>query len=139
MRYTGGMTRHPERWQIQQACLSRHRDKGTYLDITARPLRAVVLQYIGDSLFFSPPEWTFRARWGKGDEDGWTPRSLGAKLYSLGQWAGCGFGTWKLERTVAEIPLSREQVLEHFPDVDPFFAGDSTDSYRGRPGDLDAP
>ncbi len=124
---------HPENWWIQLAHLSRQRDKGTYLHVVTRPLWVVVLGEIGDRLFFDYPEWTYRICWGPVDEEGWTKRSLGHVLFCLSQWNAGGFGTWKLEHTVAEIRLDRDQVLEYFPDVDPIFTDDSEDSMRGKP------
>ncbi len=118
------MRSNPDRWYIQQAYLAHSRDKGTFVHITVHPLRAVIAAWVGDRLFglINPPEWTWRLRWGPRDvEFGLADWSLGHQLYRLGQWCGSGFGTGKLEKTIAEISLTPAQVLEHFPDADPLF------------------
>lgn len=118
------MRSNPDRWCIQQAHLSHSRAKGTFVSITRRPLRAVIADWAGDWLFglTEPPEWAYRLRWGPRDEEfGLADRSLGHQLFRLSEWCGGGFGTGKLEKTVAEISLTPAQVLEFFPDADPIF------------------
>ncbi len=117
------MHSNPDRWYIQQAHLSHSRDKGTFISVIRRPLRAVIAGWVGDQLFplFDPPEWTWRLRWGPQDEFGLADWSVGHQAYRLAQWCGCGFGTWRLEKKVAEIPLTPAQVVEYFPDSDPIF------------------
>lgn len=118
------MKTNPDRWYIQQAHLACQKDKGTYLSVVRRPLRAVIADWAGDWLFglIDPPGWTYEVRWGPRDEEfGLADRSLGHQLFRLSQWCGGGFGTWKLEKEIAEIPLSPVQVLRYFHDADPVF------------------
>lgn len=106
---------------IHTATLSYQKDKGVTLNIQNRPLYALVAEHVGDEVYHLlvcvAPEWLYKVRWGKADEDGWTDRSLGSQAYRLGQWAAGGFGAWRKSAPVAEIPVTYAWVREHMPDV----------------------
>ena len=63
----------------------------------------------------NPPEWTYRLRWGKPDEDGYTEACLGHCIWAFGQNFLRGFGAWRREKELARFPVSREQVRQWYP------------------------
>jgi hypothetical protein len=73
-------------------------------------------------LFCAPPDWTFRAGWGRpqpGDRD-YDPEFT-ALRHSLG-WALCGWHNrmlgygWRKEKELLAVPVTEEQVTASFPE-----------------------
>lgn len=111
---------NPERWYVTRSALSFQKDKGALLVLTAQPLRATIACWTGDLLFGLITavtwEWTFQVGIGKRDAYGLLPWSVGHGLFTVAQWAGRGFGLLKLEKEIAELPLTQDQVKQYFPD-----------------------
>jgi hypothetical protein len=104
------------------ADLSHNKDEGTYLTIREASLASLVLQDVGDSVFgllnWAHRDWMYSLRWGKADPQwGFADKSAGSKLHDLAQWAGGGFGSFRRDKDIAHLPVTRAWVREHCPDA----------------------
>jgi hypothetical protein len=105
------------------------------------PLRNQVISWFFDEVFpvatlhltcCRIPDWLYLAGFGRDSEECGLPRrwSLGQALFWIGQRsAAIGY---RNEKRVAEIRVSDEFVLEHFPDLHVDSGGDGM---HGKPGD----
>lgn len=108
---------------MQTAAITRSLAHGYQVEITEIPLRWLVAERAGELfltltghvLCCNQPGWTYRVRWGPADDEGWTDRSLGHKMYQAGQRLACM--TFRHEKRVAAIEVTPEWVQEHFPDT----------------------
>jgi hypothetical protein len=96
-----------------------HGKAGTDLAIWETSVLAPYLEYLGDCGFgvvsLLTFGWLYEVRWGPKDEYGIADRSVGALMFSFGQWlAAWGY---RRRRHIAFIPVTSEWVAEHFPDA----------------------
>lgn len=108
--------------KIRRAFLG-HNLQGAFISITEISFKDLILMdLIGDNLygFLSQihRDWMYNIRWGPVDPE-WefADKSLGSKFLDFTQWTGSGFGAFRREKTLAEIPVTSEWVQEHFPDA----------------------
>lgn len=122
---------------IRTVHLSYQRDIGAHLTVSEGSIYWIIMEYLGDNLFSTVtghlfccnlPEFAWKIRWGRLDEDGWTDRCLGHHMWNFGQWLISGCNAWRHIRTVYTIPVTGEWVREHYPDADAIFTGEDTDS-----------
>lgn len=125
--------------KIDCAVLSNSRE-GTSVKITEKPLSSIVVSALVDALcdkmgsyICSPPEWSFKIRWGREDEDGYTDKSLGHYWFNFGQWSH--LWGYKREREIASIPVTYEWVHEYYPNVGWPWDGSSEDGMVSRSSD----
>lgn len=113
-------------WSEDVAHLTYSRE-GRFLEINQRPLWAIIAEKFGEwlvgdvlshALCCNMPEWPYKVRWGKLDDDGFTTRSLGHYLYRAASWLDTGGNAWKHFRHVASVPVSAEWIKEHYPELD---------------------
>lgn len=98
-----------------------YRYDDVWVQVTDVPLWAVLAERLTDvacqalgSRLCSPPEWSFRLRWGPEDEFGIADKSAGHKWWTLGQklhGLSC-----KHEKEVARIPVTHDWVRANWPD-----------------------
>lgn len=132
-------------WNVLTVTLSRNRDQGTHLRLERRPLWALAAESVGETLTeltrhvfcCDIPEWTAKVRWGPLGEDGYTSKCVFSKMFDMGLRMNAGFGAWRCEEHVADIPVTREWVLKYYPHAGSFFTDDSEDSMRCTPKDME--
>lgn len=105
-----------------------HSLEGTSVSLEEVPFWAWAAQHAGDNFcwltekltgfcFLSPPEWMFRLRWGKLDDDGYTARNVGHYMWAFGNALCSGFGAYRREKKITSLPVSYDWVREHQPDA----------------------
>ena len=141
--------------RVRQAHILHGRD-GYSLEIESAPDWAVLVDTITETVVLewictrwlghficAPPDWAYELGFGtdQGDPSTALPHrwSLGQLLFKVSQ--NVGVLSWKRAKREMVIPLTREQVAEHFPDVltdwfadlDDYDVGVSNDAARWRP------
>lgn len=117
-------------WNVDQVFLASSQAEGIYLSIEERPLWGIILDKFGDYAFGGLnwlsdriPGWV---RWGRADEDGFSEHSLSYVFFRWAQWSAAGFGTWRIHREVAKVPVTEEWVVKYYPDSSFVFGEDAS-------------
>ena len=117
--------------KIRVASLS-HNKTGTHVSVTEIPLHAIILDRVGDWLagvalhrvVCCPPGFLYNIHWGKpevdpstedSEGDRWYPHNVAWYLHRVGTWMFTGFGTYRKERPLYDLPVTYAWVREHYP------------------------